>query len=245
MAMDEAEAVRMRDAARASDRVAGLCPVPIGMAVDRAMARLLRDGDLGEIRLVRVAAMSDAYLNPDTPMNWRKDHRLSGRNMGMLGMVIEVVHRWFGWTADVQAAMQTFVPERTDTAGRRVMVRIPDQALAHTTLRAGFPVEYTVSTCTRHGRNAFEVYGTWATLRYDFSDETFMIARDGGPFEPVAIRREEVYDVERWDVERRFMAATRGEGEYRPDFEDGWRYMQVIQGMYDAAAEGRRVRLGE
>ena len=129
MAMNAAEALEMVRRARALDLVAALCPVPFGLKYDRVVARMLREGELGEIRLVQAASLAGAYADPATPMNWRKDHRLSGLNMHTLGMYVEVMHRWFGWTAEASAQTQTFAPERVDETGARVEVRIPDQIL--------------------------------------------------------------------------------------------------------------------
>jgi len=104
MAMNAAEALEMVRRARALDLVAALCPVPFGLKYDRAVERMLREGELGDVRLVQAASLCGAYADPATPMDWRKDHRLSGLNdLHTLGMYVEVMHRWFGWTADASA----------------------------------------------------------------------------------------------------------------------------------------------
>lgn len=67
MAMDFRQAREMYETAASSGRVAALCPVPYGLSVDKTVARLLREGVLGELRLVRVTSLSDAYADPATP----------------------------------------------------------------------------------------------------------------------------------------------------------------------------------
>lgn len=245
MAMDYDDASAMYDAAREHpDLVTGVCPVPIGLAVDGVVHRLLREGTLGDIRLVRVHSLHDSYADPDAPMNWRKDENFSGLNMGMLGMFVEVVHRWFGWTDSVSAMGQTFVRERTDTEGNRRQVRIPDQFLCNTTVQAGFPVQYAFSTVARHGGDGIEVYGSKGSLRYTGWATDLQIAMAGDDtFQPVEARPGETYDVSHWRVEDDFIGAIRGGARYRPSFEDGLRYMQVIQAVYDASEQERVIHL--
>ncbi len=244
MAMDYPEARAMYDAARRGHRVAMLCPVPIGLAVDATVGRFLRDERLGPVRLVRVQSFSDAYADPETPMNWRKDHRLSGLNMHTLGMYIEVIHRWLGWTESVCASMQTFTPERVDEAGERIPVQIPDQVLMTANMEGDFPVQYAVSTAVRHGHDSITLYGQNGTLHYDVAtDELSYGAARSQTMEPVGIAPEDAYDVANWDVEQTFIDAIRSGTEYHPDFYDGLRYMQVIQAAYDSARENRVVHL--
>lgn len=246
MAMNAAEALDMVRRARALDLVAALCPVPFGLKYDRAMARMLREGELGEIRLVQAASLSGAYADPETPMNWRKDHRLSGLNMHTLGMYVEVMHRWFGWTAEVSAQTQTFTPERVDETGAHVEVRIPDQILLAARQRNGIPIQYAFSTVARHPVDRVEVYGSEATLRYDVASDAMTVARAGETaFSEVEVRPDEAYDVAQWRVEEDFVAAIREGRPYHPDFEDGVRYMQVVDAVYTSASSGKVVPIAE
>jgi len=243
MAMNFQEAKEMRDCAAASGRVAMLCPVPIGLSIDAAIARLLREGYLGEVRLVRVQSFSSAYADPDAPMNWRKDHRLSGLNTLTLGMYIEVMHRWFGWTRAVSAHTDIFTPERIDAAGQRTKVQVPDQILFHTEMRAGFPIQYAFSGVVFHGTDEIEVHGSKATLRYGVAADILLGARAGESFGPVPIAPQDTYDIKNWRVEQDFISAIRHRTEYHPNFDDGLRYMQVIQAVFDSATSGLRIAL--
>lgn len=236
MAMNLAEARRMYERARESDRVTGLCPVPIGLSIDATVKRFMREGALGTIRLVRVQSFANTYADPEAPMGWRKDERYSGLNMHTLGMYIEVIHRWFGWTRSVLGAQtQIFTPERVDEDGLRRPVVIPDEIVFNATMQAGFPVQYAFSAAVHHGMDAIEIYGSKGTLRYDVNADVLFGAQEGGHMGRVAVRPEEAYDVEHWSVERDFVAAIREGREYHPDFEDGMRYMQVVQAVYDSA----------
>jgi len=241
MAMDAAEAQVMYDAARRSNRVTGLCPVPFGLKYDRALARLLREDALGEIRLVRVQSFASAYASADAPMNWRKDHRLSGLNMHTLGMYIEVMHRWFGWTREIAAHTNVFVPKRIDAVGENVPVHIPDQVLATSVVGQNVPVQYTISAAVHKGEDRIEIYGSRGTIRYDIAADAMYIAREDREFEPVEVRKDEFCNVKDWAVESDFIAAIRDGADYHPDFFDGLKYMQVIEAIYRSAAEDRVV----
>ncbi|MCP4638836.1 MAG: Gfo/Idh/MocA family oxidoreductase [bacterium] len=243
MAMDAAEAQDMCAAAESSELVAMLCPVPVGLSIDATVARMSREGVLGDVRLVRVQSFTDAFASPDAPMNWRKDHRLSGLNMWTLGMYAEVVHRWFGWTRTVTAATQTFVSERVDESGKRIEVEIPDQVLVHTTTVSGVPMQYTISAAVHNGTDAIEIYGTGQTLRYDVGADILYASAPGEPMKPVHIHREDRYDVANWRVEEDFVDAIRTGSEYHPNFEDGFHYMQMVQAVYDSASRQCTVAL--
>jgi len=246
MAMNFNEALEMYNTAKLSGLVAMLCPVPIGLTYDKTIERLIREGRLGNIRLVRVHSFSNVYADPDAPMNWRKDHRLSGLNMLTLGMYIEVIHRWFGWTSTVNAATQIFIPQRKDANGVLTKVEIPDQILFHSDLCAGFPVQYTFSAVVHHGKDRIEVYGSDATLYYEVDSERMVIAnRDEADFKDVQVLPEDFYDLENWSVEQDFIDAIRFNQSYHPNFEDGLRYMQVIQAVYESAKSGSRIVLSD
>lgn len=245
MAMNLAEARQMRAAAQASGRVAMICPVPFGLSVDAVVRRLQDDGWLGDVRLVRVESLSDAYADPAVPMNWRKDERLSGLNVLTLGMYIEVIQRWFGWTRAVNAHTRIVTPERVDTDGQKRRVMIPDQVLAMAEMDAGFPVQYAFSGVARQPRDVIEIFGSRGTLHYDIARDLLTGALPGEPFTPVAIRDEERYDLANWRVEEDFVNAIRHGREYHPNFDDGVRYMQVIEAIHQSAASGARVALME
>jgi predicted dehydrogenase len=245
MAMDFQQAREMHRKAAASGRVAALCPVPYGLSVDNTVARLLREGYLGELRLVRVTSLSDACVDPAAPLSWRKDYLLSGLNALTVGMFIEVIHRWFGWSTLVSAQTQLFVPERRDAEGRSVAVLIPDQFVFTATIGDKLPVQYAISGAVRHSSDLIEIYGTKASLRYDVRADVLFGARAGKEFSPVEIRPEEAYDVKNWRVEEDFVRAIREGFDYHPNFEDGLRYMQVLEAVYESARQHRAIGLGD
>lgn len=235
MAMNHDEAAEMCAAARESGKVAALCPVPFGLSIDRTIARWLIEARLGNVHLVRVQGLSGANVDPSLPLHWRKDHRLSGLNMLTLGMFIEVVHRWFGMTRTVTAQTQIYTTKRMGESGKVIDVQIPDQLLFNADMDGGLVAQYVISGMTPHGRDAIEIHGTNGSLYYDVAaDALYQVSADGAR-RPVPILPEDAYDVNEWSVERDFIAAIREGRPYHPNFEDGRRYMQVIQAVYDSA----------
>ncbi len=243
MARNLSEARAMYEAARHSDRVAALCPVPIGLSVDATMARLLHEGALGDIRLVRVQSFSDAFARPETPLHWRNDERLSGLNMHTLGMYAEVIHRWFGWTWTIHAIAQTFTRSRLDAAGQSVRINIPDQVLFTAGMRAGFLVQYTISTAVHHGEEEIQIFGSQGSLVYNVNEDVLYGAQAGEPMAAVEIRPDEARNLREWSVESDFIRAIRDGAEYHPDFFDGLKYMEVVQAVHDSVREGKTVML--
>ncbi len=243
MAMNYAEAEEMFQAASESNRVAGLCPVPIGLSIDATIRRLMQSNWLGGVRMVQVQSLSGAFANPDTPMNWRKDHRFSGLNMHTLGMYIEVMHRWFGWTQSLSATTDLFVEVRDDGTGTKANVQIPDQILCNARMSAGFPVQYAFSTVSRYESDTIWIHGVDGTLKYDVGADRLLGGIAGQPLTEIAIDDADRYDVANWAVERDFIGAIREGTEYHPNFYDGLKYMQAVQAVYDSAAEGRAITL--
>ncbi len=243
MAMNFNEAREMYETAVHSGRIAALCPVPYGLSVDRTILRLLREGALGKVHLVRVQSLSGANIAPETPLHWRKDHRLSGLNMLTLGMFIEIIHRWFGWTRTVTAQTQIYTPWRRDAEDRMIEIKIPDQILFNTDMEMGVVVQYVISGMVANGKDAIEIHGTEASLYYEVGPDKLYYIRPNNLLEPVPILPEDAYDVQNWRVEQDFINAIRSGFPYHPNFEDGLRYMQVIKAVYDSAKRQRTIHL--
>ena len=242
MARNQEEAERMAAAARKSGRVAGLCPVPYGLSIDRLMARLLRENTLGPVRYVTVSSFSDAWRDRNAPITRRKDQYLSGLNVQTLGMFIEVIHRWFGWTTRVSAETFLFTKERPDAQGDMTPVRVPDQVIATTVVGDTIPVHYVINGVSGFTGDAIGIYGEKCALQYDV-DHDILYQCVNGAMEPLEPEDDERYDVANWRVEQDFVDAIRQGAPYHPDFEDGLRYMKVIQAIHDAAATGKTVQV--
>ena len=95
MAMNAAEAHRMLEASRAHpDLVAQLVPAPMSLRVDPTVRRLLDEGYLGELLVANVRGVTGAFVDPEVPLHWRQDIRLSGLNALTMGIWHEILMRW-------------------------------------------------------------------------------------------------------------------------------------------------------
>jgi predicted dehydrogenase len=236
MAMNLDEAKEMLAVARRSGLVAMLCPVPFGLSIDRTIARLLDQDALGKVTYVRVQSLSGANADPDAPLHWRKDRRLSGLNVLTLGMYAEVLQRWFGPTRSVAAQSQIYTTHRRDQGDMLVEVKVPDQVLFHLLFDNGAVAQGVIGGMSPNGSDWIEIHGTSGALLYDVNNDLLYHLR-GNALEIVEIHPDDAYDVRHWRVERDFIDAIREGREYHPDFLDGVRYMQVVQAVHDSAAQ--------
>jgi predicted dehydrogenase len=80
------------------------------------------------------------------------------------------------------------------------------------------------------------IYGDRGALVYDFTNERIRSIKYGGrELEDVNVPKELVTD---WRVEDDFISAVKSKGRVRPrpNFEDGVRYMRVVQAVADSRA---------
>ena len=238
MSMDLAEAEEMLAASqRYSHLVTMLCPPPYGLRGDKLMQKILADETIGRPHHIRLQSFTANYLDADAPPHWRQRIELSGLNVMTLGIYIEVLQRWFGPITGVFARGKMLYPVRQ---GYEVIVPDLLTVLCHFASGAEGVLEFS-------GINAFagpdhvEAYADRGTLRYDFGNETLSIGRTGEkeltPMEPPA-------NLEGgWHVEEDFLNAVRSNGRIkpRPSFEEGLRYMRVVQAVADSRARNEWV----
>lgn len=81
----------------------------------RAIAKLVRDGELGTIRSIRVAFMLDYAADPDVPLLWRFQRALAGGGSAIdTGYhLVDCARFLVGEIETVQALTATFITERT------------------------------------------------------------------------------------------------------------------------------------
>ena len=88
-----------------------------------------------------------------------------------------------------------------------------------------------------------EVYGDAGTMTYDFGTDVTQAGKEGDR----ALHTVELTpELEReWTVEDDFLAAvkSRGKNHPHPDFEDGFRYMRVVQAVWQAMDAQAAVRV--
>jgi len=240
MSMDLAEAEEMLAASkRYPELVTMLCPPPFGLRGDLLVKKLLAENYLGRPHHVRLQCFTDAYLNPEAPAHWRQRIEISGLNVLALGIYVEVLQRWLGDITGVFARGKILYASRQ---GYDVIV--PDLLTVLCRFENGAEGVLEIS-----GINALasgdrlEVYGEAGTMTYDFGSDTIQAGRDG---DRDLHAMEITPELERgWHVEDDFIAAVKSKGRVRPhpDFEDGLRYMRVVQAVADSRARNEWVEI--
>jgi len=240
MAMDLAEAEEMLAASkRYPELVTMLCPPPFGLRGDLLVKKLLAENYIGKPHDVRLQSFTGNYLNPEAPAHWRQKIEISGLNVLTLGIYVEVLQRWLGDITGVFARGRIL---RSERRGYKVVVpdllnvlctfeNAAEGVLEFSGVNAGAP-----SDC-------LEIYGDRGTLVYDFTADRIRTGKYGG---------QELHDVDltpdlegEWRVEKDFIAAVKSKGQIRPhpDFEDGVRYMRVVQAVADSRARNEWVAI--
>jgi predicted dehydrogenase len=238
MAMDLAEAEEMLAASkRYPELVTMLCPPPFGMRGDLLVKKLLAENYIGRPHHVRLQSFNANFLNPDAPAHWRQKIEISGLNVLTLGIYIEVVQRWLGDITGV------FARGKILQAGRQgYNVIIPDLLNVLCSFENGAEGVLEFSGVNQFAANDhLEIYGDGGTLTYDFGTDVVQAARTGDKkLSDVKIPAEL---ESAWRVEEDFLSAVKSKGRVRPrpDFEDGVRYMRVVQAVADARARNEWV----
>lgn len=233
MAMDLTEANEMLTASRRyPELVTMLCPPPHGMRGDLLVQKLLAEGVIGRPHHLRLQSLQSSFLDPDAPAHWRQRVEMSGLNVLTLGIYVEVLQHWFGDITGVFARGQILQPMRQ---GYEVL--IPDMLNVVCTFANGMEGALEFSGVDAHApADRLEVYGDRGTLTYDFDSDAVHVGRIGDP-DLKAV--ELTSDLEtNWHVEDDFIAAVKSRGRMNPhpDFEDGVRYMRVVQAVADSRA---------
>ncbi len=231
MAMDLSEAEEMLAASRRyPELVTMLCPPPHGMRGDLLVQKLLAEEVLGRPHHLRLQSLNSGFLDPDAPAHWRQRVEISGLNTLTLGIYAEVLQSWFGEITGVFARGKIIQPMRQ---GYEVM--IPDLLTVLCTFANGMEGVLEFSAIDAQApADRLEVYGDLGTLTYDFGSDVVHAGRIGDRALHVA---EVTPDLEtNWHVEDDFIAAVKSRGRINPhpDFEDGVRYMRVVQAVADS-----------
>ncbi|HEY0370115.1 MAG TPA: Gfo/Idh/MocA family oxidoreductase [Chthoniobacterales bacterium] len=194
------------------------------------MKKLLAEEYIGQPHHLRLQSFTGAYLNPEAPAHWRQRIEISGLNVLALGIYVEVLQRWFGDITGVYAREKIINPVRQ---GYEVLV--PDMLNVLCTFANGAEGVLEFSGInTLAGNDTVEVYGDAGSMIYDFGNETIRAGKDGDvDLHEVEIPPE--FEGE-WKAEDDFIAAVKSRGKMRPkpDFEEGVRYMRVVQAVADS-----------
>jgi predicted dehydrogenase len=240
MSMDLAEAEEMLAASkRYPELVTMLCPPPFGLRADLLVKKILAENYIGRPHHVRLQSFASNYLDPDAPPHWRQKIEISGLNTLTLGIYVEVLQRWLGDITGVFARGKIIYPVRQ---GYEVI--IPDLLIVLCSFENGAEgvLEFSGINALAPG-DWLEIYGSAGTLTYDFGSDVLQAGKLGDHALHVVDLPAEL--AREWRVEEDFLAAVKSKGRIRPhpDFEDGVRYMRVVQAVADSRARNEWIAI--
>jgi len=240
MSMDLAEAEEMLAASkRYPELVTMLCPPPFGLRGDLMVKKILAENYVGRPHHVRLQSFTSNYLDPGAPAHWRQKIEISGLNTLTLGIYVEVLHRWLDDITGVFARGKIIHPIRE---GYEVI--IPDLLTVLCSFENGAEgvLEFSGINALAQG-DRLEIYGSAGTMTYDFNSDVIQAGKLGDRALHVVDLPPELEGE--WRVEEDFLAAVKSKGRVRPypTFEDGVRYMRVVQAVADSRARNEWVAI--
>lgn len=170
MATNLADAQRMREAARASERVAILGYNYIQNPMIRHIRRFLGEGAIGTVNHVRLEMDEDFMADPETPFGWKSE---SASGYGALDDFavhpLSLVAYLFGHVERVVADMAKPYPDRPLADGGRRTVETHDIAGVLMRLENGASASLLVnrSAWGRKGRIALQIFGSSGSILFD------------------------------------------------------------------------------
>jgi predicted dehydrogenase len=170
MAIGLADAQRMRDAARASGRVAALGYNYIQNPMIGLMRRVLDEGRIGEVNHVRVEMDEDYMADPEAPFSWRSEASAGHGALDDFGVhPLSLIRVLLGGIRRVCGQMAKPYRDRPVAGGGRRPVETWDIASALIELESGASGAILLNRAAwgRKGRIAVQIFGAGGSLLYD------------------------------------------------------------------------------
>jgi predicted dehydrogenase len=226
------------------------------------LRRMVGEGAVGDVLLWRATWLSDEFLDPSIPFDWRFERAMGASTIADLGAHLVDLALWIvGDVEEVAAQSETFTRERS---GRAVDVDEASSALVRFASGARGTFELT-RVCARRPCDFFvEVNGTRGTLRFEYPRLNELWYGDGaddaGLYGMRRIRAEHPthpYAADWWPIGQGVGYGTSfvnqaadllerwPAGPWEPDLAQGARVQAVCEAMERAAAEARWVRVDE
>ncbi len=246
MAMNLREAKAMYAKAQETGLATQICQPPHALRGDHHMRRLLSEGYVGDVRNIVVRSMTPNLLDPKTSLHWRQIGRYSGLNTLSVGMLVEFVHRWCGYTSSVTAQAETFVRERPAGRGKKGDVDRPDAVNVLARMDSGALATFMFCGTAKYAPSErIEIYGTEGTLVYHTSgnlDAQKIFGAKGNAKELKEIRIPKK-DAREWTIEEDFIHAIRTGEPAETTFYQGVKYMEFTEAIFRSVERGETVRL--
>jgi predicted dehydrogenase len=231
------------------------------------MKQLVDAGRIGEVRLWRGSWLSDEFVDPEIPFDWRFERSVGASTIADLGAHLLDLAGWLvGEIEAVSAQSRTFTSVRGDSDGTMREVDVDDASSALLRFRSGALGVFEVAkTCVRRPCDfTVEVNGERGTLRFDYARLNELWYGDGAD-------EAELYGMRRIRAEHPLHPETEGwwaigqgigygasfvnqaadlldqwpDGTWSPDFGTGLEVQAGCEAIERAAALGRWVELDE
>ena len=232
------------------------------------MKRMIDDGRIGHPRLWRATWLSDEFLDPEVPFDWRFRRSMGASTIADLGAHLIDLAGWMvGEVDSVSAQSHTFVTEREDPgAGGRTAVDADDASSALLRFCSGaLGVFETAKIAPRRPCDfTVEVNGSRGTLRFDYARLNELWYGDAAePGELYGMRRIRAEHADHpqtagwWPIgqgvgygasfvnQAADLLAQWPDGVWSPDLETGLQVQAVCEAIELAAAQRRWVDVTE
>jgi predicted dehydrogenase len=226
------------------------------------MKQMVEDGRIGEVLLWRGTWLSDEFLDPDIPFDWRFDRAIGGSTIADLGAHLVDLALWMvGDIEEVNAQSETFTRERS---GQAVDVDEASAALLRFSGGARGTFEVGKVAARRPCDYFVELNGTSGTLRFEYprlNELWYGDAREEAALYGMRRIRAEhprhPYAAEWWPIGQgigygmTFVAQAADllerwpDGPWEPDLAQGARVQAVCEAIERSAAEHRWLRVSE
>ena len=141
------------------------------------MKRMVDEGAVGKVRLVRAIWLSDEFVDPAIPYDWRFDRSMGGTTIADLGSHLIDMATWMaGGIAEVSGQSETFVRERSN---RAVSVDDASSALVRFESGARGLFEMARVAVRRPCDFTIEVNGSSGTLVFEYARLNELLFGDG------------------------------------------------------------------
>lgn len=242
MACNATEAEAMYRASQAHPAlITQIVPAPFTFAVDKTVVRLINEGFIGDVLAADIRFSGQQFLDPDSPLSWRQDKKMSGNNIMAMGICYESMMRWLGCAKNVIARGKIFVEERDAGDGSKQRIEIPEHLDVIADLHSGAQAHLRMSAIAGFAaENEFRIMGSNGTLI--IRGETLL----GGQKGDDGLKEIPIPDNERgaWRVEEEFINAIRGNGDIqRTPFIDGVRYMRFTDAVCESLSSAALVEI--
>lgn len=252
-AMNLAQAVEMRDAARAAKRVAGINHEFRFLPARAHALALVRQGAIGRPRRGEILGRYPIWHSATPPSRgwtWLSDASRGGGILGALGSHhTDCLRLFFGEPVTVLASVRTDQPRRVDSDRAATA---DDAFTVHYGFGSGATAIMDVNAHAPYRWERYEIEGDEATLRWDEHAERLWRIAPGA--EPTEVEIPEPLRLARRDGDPPLLApfeamvdrlyhALRGLAPMEPDFADAVAVQAALDAVRRSGAERREVRV--